>query len=255
MEMLTSILGRSRLPSGLASSLVGRLMFACVAVSGFFGKSMLRALRRRSYETRTNMNPQILATLNWWIRRLRAAPPRPIPFMVHNRKTVVTYSDGEGSGHVGVAIWSNALSRPQAGRIRVPDLVRTMWTADRRAPDADFNDIQEVEGIGPLLALTTWKSLLADSLWLHFIDNNGALSCLVKGGSSVSSTDTIVGLTWQRISKINASPWFDRVDTKSNPVDGLSRGDLRGNWDLVPLVFPGPELSAAYRRALKYAPA
>ena len=113
--------------------------------------------------------------------------------MIYNRKTVVTYSDGEGSGHVGVAIWSNALSRPQAGRIRVPDLVRTMWTADRRAPGADFNDIQEVEGIGPLLALTTWKSVRADSLWMHFINNNGALSCLIKGGSFVSSTDVIVG--------------------------------------------------------------
>ena len=53
--------------------------------------------------------------------------------------------------------------------------------------------IQEVEGVGPLAALTTWKEALADALWVHFIDNNGALSCLVKGGSKVSGTDTIVG--------------------------------------------------------------
>ena len=72
--------------------------------------------------------------------------------------------------------------------------------------------------------------------------------------SRVSATDTIVGLTWRKIAKINACPWFDRVDTKSNPVDGLSRGDLNGNWDIVPLVFPGAELSAAFRRAHRYAP-
>ena len=113
-----------------------------------------------------------------------------------------------------------------------------VWTSGRRDPHDDYNDIQEVEGIGPLLALTTWKDLLADALWMHYIDNNGALSCLVKGGSSVSSTDVIVGLTSAKIAKINACPWFDRVDTKSNPVDGLSRGDLSGNWDLVPLDFP-----------------
>ena len=53
-----------------------------------------------------------------------------------------------------------------------------------------------------------------------------------------------IGLTWQKVSRINACPWFDRVDTKSNPVDGLSRGDLSGDWDVVTLVFPGPELSA-----------
>ena len=167
---------------------------------------------------------------------------------------MVTYSDGEGSGHVGVAIWSNALPRPQAGRIRVPDVVRMTWTACRRAPGDEYNDIQEVEGIGPLLALTTWKSELADSLWMHFIDNNGALSCLVKGGSSVSSTDTIVGLTWPKIARGNICSWFDRVDTKSNPVDGLSRGDLSGDWDIIPLQFPGAELSAAFRRARRYAP-
>ena len=55
-------------------------------------------------------------------------------------------------------------------------------------------------------------------------------------------------------SKVNACPWFDRVDTKSNPVDGLSRGDFNGNWDIVPLLFPGAEVSAAYRRARRYAP-
>ena len=70
----------------------------------------------------------------------------------------------------------------------------------------------------------------------------------------MSSTDTIVGLAWRKISRINVCPWFARVDTKSNPVDGLSRGDLSREWDLVPLIFPGAELSAAFRRALKYAP-
>ena len=100
--------------------------------------------------------------------------------MVLNRKIVVAYSDGEGSGHVGVAIWSSEFRRPQAGRIRVPEVVRKAWTASRCLPGAPFNDIQEVEGIGPLLALTTWKPTLTDALWMHFIDNNGALSCLVK---------------------------------------------------------------------------
>ena len=53
-----------------------------------------------------------------------------------------------------------------------------------------------------------------------------------------------MGLTWATIAKINACPWFDRVETKFNPVDGLSRGDLSGDWDVVTLVFPGLELSA-----------
>ena len=61
-------------------------------------------------------------------------------------------------------------------------------------------------------------------------------------------TDCIVGLTWKRISALNVLPWFDRVDTKSNPVDGLSRKDLRGPWRIINLTFPGHSLRAALRQ-------
>ena len=125
----------------------------------------------------------------------------------------------------------------------MPDVVRKAWSSSRCSPGDPFYDIQEVEGIGPLIALTTWEEALTNALWLHFIGNNGALSCLMKSGSSVMGTDTIVGMTWHKCGKIIVCPWFDRVDSKSNPVDGLSRGNLAGDWDIVPLVFPGAELS------------
>ena len=100
------VAARRRLSSGQAASLVGKLMFASVAFAGFYGKSMLRALRRRSYERRTNLNPQLMATISWWMRQLKLAPPRPIPWSVLNRRVVLTYSDGEGAdAGVGVAIW------------------------------------------------------------------------------------------------------------------------------------------------------
>jgi hypothetical protein len=40
--------------------------------------------------------------------------------------------------------------------------------------------------------------------------------------------------SWHMVGKLGACPWFDRVDTKSNPVDGLSRGDLQGPWKPEP---------------------
>ena len=76
----------------------------------------------------------------------------------------------------------------------------------------------------------------------------------MKGGSKVMGTDTIVAMTWHKCGKINASPWFDRVDAKSIPVDGLSRGNFASDWDIVPLVFPGAELSCELRRARRFAP-
>ena len=32
--------------------------------------------------------------------------------------------------------------------------------------------------------------------------------------------------------------WYDRVDTASNPVDGLSRGRLDGPWQLQDISIP-----------------
>ena len=114
-----------------------------------------------------------------------------------------------------------------------------------------MNDIQEIEGIGPMLVLATWPRVLRHSLWSHFLANNGALSCLVKGGSRAVGTDTLVGMTWHMVSKLSTLPWFERVDSKSNPVDGLSRKVVAGPWRLVDLVFPGGMLRREMRRAAR----
>ena len=103
-----------------------------------------------------------------------------------------------------------------------------------------------------MLVLTTWAKILENSVWIHFIDNNGALSCLIKGSSSCLGTDTLVGMTWHAIGHVNTLPWFDRVDTKSNPVDGLSRKKLDGPWELVDLKFPIASLKYELRKTKKF---
>ena len=133
---LRGITQTQRLPPGLAVSLVGKLQFTTVAFAGHFGKAMLRSIRRRSYEHRSNVNPQLLASLDWWMQNLGNASPRPIPWMVSGRKLVVTYCDGEGAdAGVGVAIWCDDLRKPQAGRVMVPDCVRRLWSSTRGSPD------------------------------------------------------------------------------------------------------------------------
>ena len=79
---------------------------------------------------------------------------------------------------------------------------------------------------------------LVDCLWLHFVDNSSALSSLVRGGSSVESGDHITGLSWSHIVGVGCMPWFDGVDSASNPTDGLSRERLQGPWTLEPIQLP-----------------
>ena len=159
--------------------------------------------------------------------------------------TVVSYSDGEGAdAGIGVALWHPSYSRPLAGRTEVPDSVRQTWKQARtcrrsQGSDCEYHGIFEIEVIGPLIILHNFGHHMRNSLWIHFIDNAAGLSSLVRGSSSVMNGDVIVGQTWSLVHRLEIVPWFDRVESKSNPVDGLSRGVLSGPWaSLVPLAMP-----------------
>ena len=80
--------------------------------------------------------------------------------------------------------------------------------------------------------------ILQHRLWVHYTDNNGALAALINGSSSVLQADIIVGETWARVAQQEVLPWFDRVDTKVNPVDGMSRQQFDGPWLFRPVRFP-----------------
>ena len=84
-----------------------------------------------------------------------------------------------------------------------------------------------------MLVLATWPDHMAVGLWIHFINNVAAQSALVIGSTTVASGDIMVGMAWEVIAKRCIYPWFDRVDSASNPVDGLSRGDRQGPWSTV----------------------
>ena len=55
----------------------------------------------------------------------------------------------------------------------------------------------------------------------------------MKGASSVWSGDVIAGHTWSAIASARALFWAERVESKSNPVDGLSRGLDCGPWKTI----------------------
>ena len=84
---------------------------------------------------------------------------------------------------------------------------------------------------------------MKDALWLHFIDNSAAESSLISGSSALHAADHIVGLTWEKAGSRRLWPFFDRVSSSANPVDGLSRGDSSGPWrGIKEIDFPLAEL-------------
>ena len=77
-----------------------------------------------------------------------------------------------------------------------------------------------------------------------FVDIAAALSILVNGSSSVIQGDILTDASWSQIQRLLVFPLFDRVDSKSNPVDRLFQGQLDGPWKVESLAFPGSLLRA-----------
>jgi len=250
---LKAIRGLALLTPGRAATMVGKLGFAATQLYGRIGRAKLKPFSRRQYEHgRHGMNEQILQAIAWWLHELCFSRPRSVPHSTDQRHTVVTYSDGEGAGaNIGIAVWDSRSTKPVAGQIAVPTAVREHWKRQRKqqqhqhqrtssSPEPpEYSDIFEIEALGPLLVLHNFGEILRGALWIHFIDNAAGLASLVRGSSSVTNGDVIVGMTWSEVHRLQVLPWFDRVESKSNPVDGLSRGKRHGPWGkLRPLTLP-----------------
>ena len=86
-----------------------------------------------------------------------------------------------------------------------------------------------MEAVGPLLALSTWPDL-RNGLWLHFVDNTSAQGSLIKGSSSVRALNRITFCIWGLARRRELYLWVERVASKDNPIDSLSRRDAKDHY-------------------------
>ena len=182
-ETLEAVLDKRWLEPSLAGQLFGRMMFQSSQYFGRFGRSTLRAFGRRQHEQRSNWNPQLDFAVRFWNPNVESARPREIPMNLDQIPTVVSYSDGEGSGGVGAAVWLPD-GRCLGGCIMVPEVIRALWSRQREA-GGDHYDIYELEALGPALILHNFGKYMEGAMWLHFIDNEVAQRPRVMGSSSV----------------------------------------------------------------------
>ena len=105
LSTLTTALATKKLEPALGGQLFGRMMFQSSQYFGRFGRATLRAFGRRQHECRSNWNPQLDYATKFWIANVENGRPREIPLDLDTVPVVVSYSDGEGSGGVGAAVW------------------------------------------------------------------------------------------------------------------------------------------------------
>ena len=62
--------------------------------------------------------------------------------------------------------------------------------------------------------------------WFAFVDNEAAKFALLKGYGSDCAINNLLSLFWGFQASVQSSPWFERVSTKANLADAISRYDF-----------------------------
>ena len=90
-----------------------------------------------------------------------------------------------------------------------------------------LNPIYELEILPVLMSLFIWKSVIARSQVVFYLDNDAARSGLIKGaGATLEASELIREFTCHEM-QLQCMTWFARVPTHSNVADGPSRLDFR----------------------------
>eukprot|EP00962_Isochrysis_galbana_P004031 scaffold1124_cov131-Isochrysis_galbana.AAC.6 len=69
---------------------------------------------------------------------------------------------------------------------------------------------------------------------IHYVDNFGALACLVKGDSRDPDIGRLAHVLSAILVSTRARPWMDYVRSAANIADLPSRFDIEGLWALIP---------------------
>ena len=223
---LNQILSSKKLGKDHAAEIFGKLSFSAGQLFGRFGRMHLAPFKLRQYGKNgcSHLTAEIERAIVFWLYVLPRGPFRAV--LPHSGTPfVITMSDGEGTGSVAAAIWSplepGGVHQPRWFQLDLPPAALYAWSEGKELEPQ--RHINKIEAIVPAICLCTWSHLIRGSLWLHFIDNDGALACLVSGCSKSSSLSAVVDYTWAQIPVLGCWPWFERVPSKCNIVDGLSR--------------------------------
>ena len=119
----------------------------------------------------------------------------------------------------------------------VPPAVLESWLERRQ-------QISPGETICGLLVPIVHPDFLRSRDVLWFIDNECAVSSLIKASSPQSDIHLIAQFSQAAYHALQARVWFEWIDSASNPSDGLSRAGLEDSWtlqqgwDLAEVDFP-----------------
>ena len=215
-----------------AAQLAGKLQFLCCSFFGKVGRTHLKAIYGRQYAKRHMpcLGRRLRHALIALTRMLPALRPREIPFIDEYHPPILfgdAFCEVSKSGHRpedpngwGLLIFPRKSSMPEAigARGSVPFFVIQHFCKSKAF-------IFFLETITQLIGCFLIQPIL-HSRYICFVDNEPAKYALLKGYTKDPRLNSLLSDFWQ-VQAANAwDPWFERVSSKANVADAISRNDV-----------------------------
>jgi hypothetical protein len=248
INMMNTHTEKNELTPEQAAVLCGKLTFATSSIYGRAHRSALKPLYGRQHSTTGNdkLTKPINTAFDLLREFLHDACPRWIPLRGHHQQPCpLVYADAffkagdliKRPAREGITPWSQA-SLPYLengwGCVIIPDQrFPNIGTMMYGTIPSDLVEIYcqtqayiyFLEIIAQIIPAIMRPDLVKGH-YMSFVDNEAAKHALIKGYGKIDEINNLASAFWRHCADNRTNPWFERVSTKANISDAISRGDL-----------------------------
>ena len=243
VHIINMVLESNTLSPTTAASLIGKFGFLCSTLYGKIGRRCTNAIRARQYSTSADVSLDLPLSISLKLMREFAAMAKPRSLTLGGREPpFILYTDAsdvperhEARWVVGAVLINPHSETPHYTFWKVPEEMISKWL-----PKQTY--MGQLELLAAPVALATWHDQLQGKRLIHFVDNDSASACLVRGYSPLVDSCALVGEYWLTACHYSIDPYIERVESKSNIADGPSRLDLSILHELK-ATFTAPDTS------------
>ena len=207
-------------------SITGRLSYSQTSIFGRFGRALMQPLYRKSNAAfyQPALSPSDIRVLEWRRGMLLAARPRVIYPMTSTPQRIIFTDEATSTLIAAIIIFypSSCAVVPVAEACRV-------MTAGQGMCDL-FIETNLIYGLEMLANVQTAADpdLDLDGQCVTFyIDDNNAISALIKGGSGTVIISVLSRIFWEICGRSGIMPWLERAPSPVNIADIPARfGEL-----------------------------
>jgi hypothetical protein len=221
-----------------AQTLSGKSVFTNASTFGALGAAALRPLYRRASYGGTEIDTDINASLHMIMFLLIFAPPKVSPLTPPRSAAPMLYADAyftyrgvtkKVSDFADIQDFADPSATSGWGTVIIRG--KDMWHFSGAVPNRVFSVIKKkktyiflLEVIAQCMGIWFMAPELGPNFWA-FVDNVGAEFALRKGFSRDRDANAVISLFWSAAAVADTRPWFERVPSKAQLADEVSRGD------------------------------